>query len=388
MTASRWRTPRSSAAQDRERDDAREQPGGQERQAEEQVEAERGADELREVARHRDGLGLQPEEDAHRAARSCSAADLGEVVAGGDAELRAHRLDQHRHQVRDEDDPQQQVAVLRARGDVGGEVARVDVGDRGDEGRPEERPQAAQAAAGARPASAGPPRGRAARRAARRRAGRDRTGGFRDCPPMRMRAASSREMACRSPATSTVSGPSKGAWPTMTHALVGHEAELGEVAQQPGVAVRHAPDHGLGAARRARSAGGRPRRRARARPSGSGRRAGRASDGRAQRRCAPRASPRGGARGARPRRAPRPTTARAPASGRARAAGGGGSPRARPACPPRSARRRGRARGARGPTPARRLIIAVAEAAVTPSRSASALVLTLPVRSSIQIAFR
>ena len=72
------------------------------------------------------------------------AADLGEVVAGGDAELRAHRLDQHRHQVRGQDDPEQQVAVLGARGDVGGEVARVDVGDRGDEGRAEERPQPAQ----------------------------------------------------------------------------------------------------------------------------------------------------------------------------------------------------------------------------------------------------
>ena len=40
------------------------------------------------------------------------------------------------------------------------------------------------------------------------------------------------------------------------------------------------------------------------------------------------------------------------------------------------------------PTFARRLIIAVADAAVTPSRSARALVLTLPLRSSIQIAFR
>ena len=53
-------------AQDRERDDAGEQAGGQERHAEEQVEAERRADELRQVARHRDRLGLQPEEDAHR----------------------------------------------------------------------------------------------------------------------------------------------------------------------------------------------------------------------------------------------------------------------------------------------------------------------------------
>ena len=56
--------------QDREHDDAREQPGGQERDAEEQVEAERGADELGEVAGHRDRLGLQPEEDAHRDPRS------------------------------------------------------------------------------------------------------------------------------------------------------------------------------------------------------------------------------------------------------------------------------------------------------------------------------
>ena len=74
------------------------------------------------------------------------AADLGEIVASGDAELGAHRLDQHRHQVRDQDDPEQHVAVLRARGDVGGEVAGVDIRDRSDERRAEERPQPAQAA--------------------------------------------------------------------------------------------------------------------------------------------------------------------------------------------------------------------------------------------------
>ena len=59
--------------QDRERDDAREQPGEQERHAEEQVEAERGADELRQVARHRDRLGLEPEEDAPAASEKRSA---------------------------------------------------------------------------------------------------------------------------------------------------------------------------------------------------------------------------------------------------------------------------------------------------------------------------
>src|SRR5581483_6664669 len=42
--------------------------------------------------------------------------------------------------------PEQQVAVLRPARDVGGEVARVDVRDRGDERRPEEGPERAQPA--------------------------------------------------------------------------------------------------------------------------------------------------------------------------------------------------------------------------------------------------
>ena len=77
-------------------------------------------------------------------------ADLGQVEAGRDAELGAHRLDEHRHEVGGEDDPQEHVAVLRAARDVGGEVARVDIGDGGDKRRAEEgqqRPQAARLAA-------------------------------------------------------------------------------------------------------------------------------------------------------------------------------------------------------------------------------------------------
>ena len=60
---------RATRRQDRERDDAREQPGREERDAEEQVEAERGADELGQVGGHRDRLGLQPEEDARPVAK-------------------------------------------------------------------------------------------------------------------------------------------------------------------------------------------------------------------------------------------------------------------------------------------------------------------------------
>ena len=71
---------------------------------------------------------------------SC-AAELGQVLAGRDPELRRLGLDDHPDQVRGEDDPEQQVAELGAGGDVRREVAGIDVGDRGDEGRAEERPE-------------------------------------------------------------------------------------------------------------------------------------------------------------------------------------------------------------------------------------------------------
>ncbi len=132
---------------------AGDQPGREERDAEEQVEAERGADHLGDVAGHRDQLGLQPEAD-RGAAREPLAAELGEVLAGRDPQLRRLGLHDHRDQVRAEHHPEQQVAELGAAGDVGGEVAGVDVGDGGDEGRAEEGPDAAASRGSARPASA------------------------------------------------------------------------------------------------------------------------------------------------------------------------------------------------------------------------------------------
>ena len=80
------------------------------------------------------------------------ATELGQVAPGGDAELGRERLDQHRHQVAGDDDPEQQVAELRAALDVGGEVAGVHVGDAGDERRAEERKQPGKAAFLALPA--------------------------------------------------------------------------------------------------------------------------------------------------------------------------------------------------------------------------------------------
>jgi hypothetical protein len=131
--------------EDEECSDAGEERRGKERDLEQEVETKRRADELGDVGRHGDHLGLDPEGDVG-ALREPLTADLGEVPAGGDAEFRAHRLDEHRHQVRGDYDPQQQVAVSCAGGHVRGEVPWVDVGDRGDERRAQERPESANAA--------------------------------------------------------------------------------------------------------------------------------------------------------------------------------------------------------------------------------------------------
>ena len=122
----------------REGDHGGDESGGQQRQPEQQVERDRRPDELRQVGRHRDHLGLDPEADRD-APREVLAAQLGQAAPGRDADLGRQELDQHRHQVRGEDHPQQQIAELRTTGDVGREVARVDVRDRGHEGRSQKR---------------------------------------------------------------------------------------------------------------------------------------------------------------------------------------------------------------------------------------------------------
>ncbi len=136
----RLERPRAEPLQteDRERRDARDDRREEEAPAEEEAEADRRAEELGEVGRHRDQLGLAPEQE-RRAPRVLLAADLREVAPGRDPELGRERLDQHRREVRGDDHPHQPVAEARAGGDVGREVAGVDVGDAGDERRPQER---------------------------------------------------------------------------------------------------------------------------------------------------------------------------------------------------------------------------------------------------------
>ena len=90
------------------------QPGRQQRHPEQQVQADRRAEELGDVGRHRHHLGLQPHAPRDRPG-VVRAHVLRQVAVGDDAQLGREVLDQHRHQVRREHHPQQQVAELAPR---------------------------------------------------------------------------------------------------------------------------------------------------------------------------------------------------------------------------------------------------------------------------------
>ena len=81
----------------------READAPDERQAEEQVERDGGAEDFGEVAGGDGDLAEDPEDEGGRA-RVAVAAGLGEVASAGDAEAHGERLEQDRHQVGDHDD--------------------------------------------------------------------------------------------------------------------------------------------------------------------------------------------------------------------------------------------------------------------------------------------
>ena len=112
---------------------------GVEQRAEEEIEADGGAEEFGEVGGDGGDLGGDPEAEG-RGPGEMLAAVLRQGEAGDDAELGREVLDEHGHGVRPEQDPEQAVAELRAAEDVGGEVAGIDVGDGGDEGGTEVGP--------------------------------------------------------------------------------------------------------------------------------------------------------------------------------------------------------------------------------------------------------
>ena len=121
-----------------ERHRAGDEAAPQQRDAEQQVERDRAADHLGDVGRHGDELGLQPVRAARPPVADAAAERLGEALPGDDAELGREVLDEPRHHVAEDDDPDEQVAVAGAGGHVAGDVAGVEVGDARDERRPDQ----------------------------------------------------------------------------------------------------------------------------------------------------------------------------------------------------------------------------------------------------------
>ena len=106
-----------------------------------QREADRAAEEFGEVGRHRRHFADDPQGPDDRL-RKMLAAHFGQIAPGDDAELGRQRLEQHGDDIGEQHDPQQRIAVFRARLDVGGEIAGVHIGDRGDHRRAGEQQRA------------------------------------------------------------------------------------------------------------------------------------------------------------------------------------------------------------------------------------------------------
>jgi hypothetical protein len=100
-----------------------------ERYAEQQVERDGGANDLRQIAGGDGDLTEHPEREAG-GSREVIAAGLSEVATGDDAEFGGEALQQDRHEVRKQDDAEQRVPELRSSGEVSSPVAGVHVADR------------------------------------------------------------------------------------------------------------------------------------------------------------------------------------------------------------------------------------------------------------------
>src|SRR5207245_2761937 len=160
-------------------------------------------------------LAQHPEHEAHRAG-VVVAAGLRQIAPGDDAQLEGERLQQDGHQVGDHDDAEQRVAEVCAAGEIGGPVARVHVPDSDHVARAGEGERLAPERHAARYRDA-VMRLRQARLRARVAPafewadGRRRDGAHRlSFGAQSTTCASSWPMMCRSPSTSTVTGPPNG----------------------------------------------------------------------------------------------------------------------------------------------------------------------------------
>ena len=99
------------------------------RQPEQQLQRDGGADHLRQIARDDRQFAHHPEQKTDRAAVAV-AAGLRQIAPRDDPELCRERLQQDRHDVGQQDHRQQRVAEGRPAGEIGGPVAGIHIADR------------------------------------------------------------------------------------------------------------------------------------------------------------------------------------------------------------------------------------------------------------------
>src|SRR5213076_1050051 len=137
--------PNALQAQDRIGRDAGDHHASEQRNAQQQREADGAAEKLGDIGCHRTDLAADPH-SPHEWLRELFAAQFGKVATGDDTKLRRQRLEYHRDNVGDYDDPEQVVVVFRAGLDIGREIAWIHVGDRSDDRRTGKGQQRAQPA--------------------------------------------------------------------------------------------------------------------------------------------------------------------------------------------------------------------------------------------------
>ncbi len=112
----------------------RKQGSPDQRKMKKKLKSYRGAEEFRQIGRHRDDFGYNPHCYYGGFGKSL-AAQFGEVLTGGDSKLGGKGLDKHRHKITGDDYPEEQVSKFSPALNIGGKIARIHVGDAGDEGR-------------------------------------------------------------------------------------------------------------------------------------------------------------------------------------------------------------------------------------------------------------
>ena len=120
--ASIQRKPRLLHPQDEKDVERGDDDADRQRDAEKQLQADGGADDLGKVGGDDRALGEDPETERNRT-RKAEAAGLGKIEPGPEPEPGTERLQENRHDVRDQGDGEQLVAEGRAAGERGRPVS-------------------------------------------------------------------------------------------------------------------------------------------------------------------------------------------------------------------------------------------------------------------------